>query len=392
MFIKSVTPRGFLSFPRDAPPLELRRGLNVLIGANGSGKSNLFEALRFIQAAGTERSPLAHYLIRESSVLEWVWKGNDNTQASVEIVMADDARKIPLRYRVGFQHDSGRARLVDERLEDERATRKGKPPNIYIARVEGGVYLDRRERRLTPEQVSTEATVLGTFNTEADYPDNAWMTVALRSLQFFSDPLFGRGSEIRKAQSTGLPRSLLDERGFNLPLVLNRVLQVPGMRARMASLAKEVYPHVDEVSTDVADNRIQVLFIEGSMRTPAIRLSDGTMRWVFLLTLLLDPANRGPVFLDEPDLGLHPDALKCLATLLKEASERTQIVVATHNVTLLDYLSDEPEAVVVFENVASELSSGSHATRYSRLGRDSVPIDMRLGEAWQRGFIGGNRW
>lgn len=310
--------------------------------------------------------------------------------------MSDDTQKIPLRYRVAFQHDSGRAVLLDERLEEERPSVKGRKPYFFIGHETGGVYLkqkiDGKKRGLTKEQVSPEATVLGVYNAAADYPTNAWMYKALGSLQFYSDPLFGRSSEIRKAQSAGLPRSSLDERGYNLALVLNRVLQEPGMRARFTEATREIYPHVDEVSTDIADNRIQVLFIEKGMRTPASRLSDGTMRWVFLLTLLLDPANRAPIFLDEPDLGLHPDALKALAALLKEASARTQVVVATHNVTLLDHLTKSPEAVVVFENVVSESAAGSHATRFERLTSASFPKDMLLGEAWQRGFIGGNRW
>jgi predicted ATPase len=240
------------------------------------------------------------------------------------------------------------------------------------------------------EKLDPEASVLSVYNAEADYPENARVFEALKSIQVFTDPLFGRSSQLRKAKSTALPRGNIEEDGSNLALVLNRVLEASGMRRRFTDLVREIYPHVDVVETDTADNRIQVLFVEKGWKTPASRLSDGTLRWVFLLALLLDSENHNPIILAEPDLGLHPDGLRALADLLKEASERTQVIVATHNVTLIDHFTENQEAVV-FEN--RELANASlHATQAKRLDPKVLPEKMLLGEAWQRGLIGGNRW
>lgn len=395
MFIKSVRPRGFLSFPSDTPSLELQP-LNVLIGPNGAGKSNLLESVRFLRASATARGAVQHFLLREGAGIgDWIWKGEEDGTGSVEIVFGDNAKRRPLRYRLAFREERGRAIIVEERLEEETATRKGKKPDFYIGYDSGGLYLNRgaqKRRALSKSQIDPEASVLSVYNGAADYPENAWMFEAMKGLQFYCDPLFGRGSQLRVAQSTGLNRSALEENGSNLALVLNRVLQKSKMRDLFTTMVREVYPHVDFVDTDTSDNRIQVVFVEKKWKTPANRLSDGTMRWVFLLTLLLDPENRSPIFLDEPDLGLHPDALRALADLLKEASKRTQIIVTTHNVTLIDHFTETPEVVVVFDNVAPDVDPDVHSTGFLRLTPDAVPTGMLLGETWQRGLIGGNRW
>ena len=79
---------------------------------------------------------------------------------------------------------------------------------------------------------------------------------------------------------------------------------------------------------------------------PAERLSDGTLRYLSLLTVLLDPDPPPLIGIEEPELGLHPDIVFELAKLLVEASERTQLVVTTHSHTLVDALTDHPTSVV----------------------------------------------
>jgi predicted ATPase len=369
--------------------------LNVLIGPNGAGKSNLFESLRLLKTSAGGGQNLQAFFARYGGIGDWIWKGPDGGEASIEVVLAGESKRMPLRYRLAFREQRGRLTIADERLENEKPTKPGKKPFLYIGHEAADVYVNLKKgkkRALAGAQVDPEATLLGVYNAPADYPENARAVEGLKGLRFYSDPLFGRGSTLRQAQNTALPRSLLEEDGSNLALVLNRVLQKPGMRARFTALVREVFPHVDAVDTDTAEGRIQVLFVEKGWKTTAGRLSDGTMRWVFLLTLLLDDENETPVFLDEPDLALHPDALKELAAQLKAASESKQIVVATHNVTFLDHFSDVPEAVVVFENTAIEDQPDLHATRFARLAKSAVPKAMLLGEAWQRGLIGGNRW
>ena len=90
---------------------------------------------------------------------------------------------------------------------------------------------------------------------------------------------------------------------------------------------------------------------------PATRLSDGTIHFIALVAILLKPELATPICIEEPKLGMHPDALAVIAGLLREASSTTQIVVTTHSDVLLSALSDSADSVLVCENVhgSSEL-------------------------------------
>ena len=93
------------------------------------------------------------------------------------------------------------------------------------------------------------------------------------------------------------------------------------------------------------------LFLEerGGRQIPASRLSDGTLRYLGLLAVLLHPNPPPLIAIDEPDLGMHPDVVAKVAELLVDASQRTQLVVSTHSRMLIDALSDVPSSIVVCE-------------------------------------------
>jgi predicted ATPase len=123
-------------------------------------------------------------------------------------------------------------------------------------------------------------------------------------------------------------------------------------------------------------------------RTPATRLSDGTLRWLMLLIVLLDPAPPPVICIEEPELGLHPDMIPTLADLLREASTRTQLIITTHSQSLVECFSDDPESVCVCEKADG-------ATRIRRLDGERLKVwlqDYSLGQLWASGQIGGNRW
>src|ERR1700742_3728706 len=96
---------------------------------------------------------------------------------------------------------------------------------------------------------------------------------------------------------------------------------------------------------------MQFLFHEGGLRSPApaARLSDGTLRYLCLLTILLHPEPPPLICIEEPELGLHPDIIPKVADLLVDASHRTQLIVTTHSEALVSRLSEIPESVVVCE-------------------------------------------
>ena len=117
-------------------------------------------------------------------------------------------------------------------------------------------------------------------------------------------------------------------------------------------------------------------------------LSDGSLRYLCLLAILLDPDPPPLIGLEEPELGLHPDLLPKIADLLVDASTRTQLVVTTHSDAIVDALTERPESVVVFDKKDGR-------TTFERLDRAALGDWLqkyRLGQLWTRGQIGGTRW
>ena len=117
----------------------------------------------------------------------------------------------------------------------------------------------------------------------------------------------------------------------------------------------------------------------------AAALSDGTLRFIALTTLLQQPRETRPsvILLDEPELGLHPYAITMLASLVKKASLETQVVMATQSPFLLDHF--EPEDVIVADRVNGEVT-------FTRLDSESLEAwleDYSLGQLWEKNEIGG---
>lgn len=121
---------------------------------------------------------------------------------------------------------------------------------------------------------------------------------------------------------------------------------------------------------------------------PLVRMSDGTLRWLTLLTILLNPDPPSLVCIEEPELGLHPDMIHELAKLLIDASTRTQLIITTHSDRLVEEFTDTPEAVLVCEKE-------NGASKFRRLEREKLAAwleEYTLGQIWTRGQIGGTRW
>ena len=131
-----------------------------------------------------------------------------------------------------------------------------------------------------------------------------------------------------------------------------------------------------------------MFFSEGDLAVPATRLSDGSMKYLCLLAILLNPHPPPIVCLEEPEMGMHPDLLPKIADLLVEASQRCQLIVTTHSDILVDALTDQLESVVVCEKHDGNTSM----TRLDRQDLSSWLGKYRLGELWTNGQLGGVRW
>lgn len=318
--------------------------------------------------------------------------------ATLEAILSFRSNKDPnkdlsLRHRISFAEVGQRFELIDERIEDEKPAAGKKKPFFYFGYERGRPMLNikdaKGERALKRENLHPERSILAQFKDPEKYPELAFVSEAYEDIALYREWSFGRGSPARVPQKADLPTDHLLEDARNLGLILSRYRIEPSTKHSLIEAMRQVFEGIVDFSVKIEGGTVQVfLEEEGGFLTPATRLSDGTVRWLSLLAMLLDPRPPRLVCIEEPELGLHPDLIPTLARLLKDASERMQVIVTTHSEVLVDALSDSPEDVLVCDRRES-------ATTMRRLDRTSLSEwlkEYRLGQLWSKGILGGNRW
>jgi predicted ATPase len=368
--------------------------LNVLIGPNASGKSNLIEAISLLAAA--PRNLLAPF--REGgSAEDWLWKGDVEPLVARLTVHLDYPREggkdLSLLYKLAFRAMDIRFRVVEEGLESpEGPLLYRDPERVSVFRSAEGYpsLFEEPDPRIDSKKIDLSQSILSQIRDPADYPQLTFLGDQLGQVRFYRGWPFGRNNILRKAQDVHLPSDFLLEDGSNLGLVLNDLQNRRDTKNIIVESLRPLYEGIEDVTTKVQGGAIQTFFHEEGLVSPipASRLSDGTLHYLCLLTILLHPEPPPLICIEEPELGLHPDILRTLAKLLIEASQRTQLIVTTHSETLVSALSEVPESVVVCER-------GLDGTKLNRLEPDKLQgwLDSHLlGELWAMGEIGGNRW
>ena len=390
-YIQRLRMPGLLSFPPEMDFLDLQ-SLNVLIGPNASGKSNFIEVLELLRATPSD---FATAIRDGGGAGEWLWKGSDPTQpAEIDVVLEKGTpTHRPLRYRLGFTDVKGRVEVVDEAIE-ELDPEPGKPDVFFYYRFQKGhpaINVRNRKgvtttRRLQRESLYPDQSVLAQRKDPDLYPEVTWVGRSFGAIQTFREWTFGRYVQLRRPQPADLPDDRLLPDSRNLALVLNQIEHTGGVR--FDALLRRFFPRFARMSTRVSGGTVQFYLHESGFTAPipATRLSDGTIRFVALLATLLSPSPPPLVCIEEPELGLHPDAVALLADLLVEGSMRTQLVVTTHSDALVSALTNQPDAIIACERPGA-------GTQLRRLDPEKLASwleEYRLGDLWRMGELGAN--
>jgi predicted ATPase len=395
MLLNSIKLTNFLSFGDSTETVELRP-LNVVIGPNGSGKSNLIEAIELVKSAPnmSDKSNFLAVIRDGGGVRDWLWKGAPKTPvATIDAVFDNPRGPAPLRYVLSFTEVAQRFEILDERIENERPDVGHDRPYFYY-RFENGhgvLNVKGQSRRLQHEEIESTASILSQRKDPDQYPELTYLGNVLSRIRLYREWSFGRYTTPRLPQKADLPNDLLEPDASNLGLALNRLRRDPTVKKRLLEALRALYDGIDDYDVQIEGGTVQVFLHEGRFTVPATRLSDGTLRYLCLLAILCHPNPPPLVCIEEPELGLHPDVLPTLAELLKETSERTQLIVTTHSDVLVDALTDCPEAVLVTEKT-------SNGTTLNRLNAEKLKPWLEkyrhggLGQLWTRGEIGGTRW
>lgn len=393
---RSIQLLNFLSFGPESEAIDLAP-LNILIGPNGSGKSNLLEAISLMQSApGRLTVP-----IREGGGVEdWLWKGGKGLPtASLEVLvdpLLPTAQDVPLRYRFDFTTSGSRFEIVDERIENAEAYIGHTETYFYyryednhpVLNVKGDDDTTYKPRTLRREDIDPEKSILAQRRDPDSYPEITRLANLLENIRLYRDWSMGRFTAPRLPQPASLSNKWLDADASNLGLVLNRLKRYPETKIQMLEMFRAIYAEAVDFDIMIDGGRVQVFVQEKRFNVPATRLSDGTLRYLFLLAILFDPDPPPLICIDEPELGLHPDLINHVAEGLRHAAQHTQLIVTTHSTTLIDAFTDEPEVILVCEKEAG-------VTQIQRLDAEQLQPwlkQYRLGSLWSKGEIGGVRW
>ena len=384
--LKKISAKNVLSFGPDGMELELRP-LNVLIGANGSGKSNLLELLNLLRAAPTDLSAP----VRESGgVSEWIWRGDPDAAATVEAVVENPAGGHPIRHATSFRESGRMFSLTDERIEyADRSAEHERAPFFYKYRDgRAALNLASGGGKKAWDNISTDKSVLSERKDPDIYPEFRRLSDFYAGISAYGFWEIGRNAGVRHPQRNDAVPSPLREDVSNLGMFLNRLELYPASKRKLVERLKDLYWEVEDYALHFDPSTVQIRFNEGDFSIPSSRLSDGSLRYLALLAILLDPEPPPLIAIEEPELGLHPDLTLRMTDLLIEASGRSQLIVTTHSNTLVEALSERPESVVVCE----KRNGQSSMTRLDSEYLADLLEQYTLSDLWTMGDLGGNRW
>ena len=361
-----ITIKGFKSIA-SVERLELRP-VNVVIGANGSGKSNFIGAFSFLHeiregrlneyvrtAGGAEQ--LLHFGSKVTKSIQLGVSFRDSiNRYSLDLVPTPDDSLVLLKEIVSFWDKS---RYPEGPFEKGLSAREGgREAGISDPNLKGG----------TPDWVRTR---LGRWRLYHVHDTSA-------------------SSPLRKTAKTH-DNAFLRPDGSNLAAFLYLLQEkfpdayglIRGSVQRVAPFFDDFLLHPDPFNEDSI--RLAWKHKNSDQYFGASALSDGTLRFVLLATLFLQPEKYVPsvILVDEPELGLHPYAVTMLASLVKQASARTQVILSTQSPLLLDHF--EPEDILIAERT----NGGTTITRLETAPLENWLDEYSLGQLWEKNELGG---
>ncbi|MGB0388703.1 MAG: AAA family ATPase [Ardenticatenaceae bacterium] len=375
--LERIQVKGFKSI--ESLDVDLQ-SLNVLIGANGAGKSNFLDLFRLLShifrqklqlfvglAGGAER--LLHFGRKVTERMQIELKFSSCTY-QCELVPASGDQLIFAHEAISY-HDSN-----------------GSVP-AYVDL--GGGHSESKLNLARPQEAHLDS-----------WPK--WAKRLVHTVGSWRVYHFHDTSDSAKVKVTGDidDNRFLRPDGSNLAAILYLLQQTqPAYYQDIVGTIRLVAPFFDDFVLQPSllnPNKIKLEWRQKGSESyfDAYTLSDGTLRFITLATLLLQPVIQSSflqsinstkdlpiILLDEPELGLHPYAIGLLADLLSEAATRTQVVVSTQSVTLVEQFA--PEDIIVVEHTEGQ-------SCFKRLVADHMALwleEYSLGELWEKNILGG---
>jgi predicted ATPase len=386
--LHTVAIRGYRSLREIVLPLAR---LTVVTGANGTGKSSLYRALRLLADCG--RGEVIGSLAREGGLDSVLWAGPEHLRSARRTGKVEGTTRTgPVSLELGFASDdfgylvdlglpqmAGHNSLfaLDPEIKREAvfAGRVMRTSSTLVRRTrdyaeasaESGRGFDEMTRSLPLYR-----SVLAEYAHPGAHPELAAVRHRLRSWRFYD------GFRVDTAAPSRLPHvgtrtPVLADDGGDLAAAVQTIIE-----AGFDDLQRAVADAFDGATLSVAvhDGLFDLQLQQRGMLRPlrAAELSDGTLRFLLWAAALLSPQPPSLMVLNEPETSLHPDLVRPLASLIQAAAGQTQVVVVTHSRAMLEFLDTAPITDAEEDSaVEIELYKELGETRVKGLGMLTTP-------------------
>ena len=359
--LKTLAIQNYRSLLRVALPLSQ---LNLVTGANGSGKSNLYSALRLL--AETAQGGVVAALAREGGLASTLWAGPEKISQSMrrgEVSVQGSMRQSPVRMKLGFltqrfgyalslglpsPSESAFSRDPEIKRECIWAGGPFRPASILIDRHGTSVKIrSTRDVSVRQQSMRLHESFFSELSDPEQTPEVFYLREMIRDWRFYDHFRSDREAPARQAQ-IGTRTTVMHHDGRDLTAAIQTILEVGDADALQKSI-DESFPGA-RLSVSVEDSgRFSLEFWQKGLLRPlsAYELSDGTLRFLLWVAALLTPRPPSMMVLNEPETSLHPDLLPALAGLIVRASQNTQVWVISHSQTLIERIRDSGESTSI---------------------------------------------
>jgi len=353
-----------------------------MIGANGSGKTSILDVLTVL--ANSAQGKLAE-TISELGGLPFLLTYDRAVNLELRISMSVPQDK-PLDYLLELSPRGVGYTIERETLAQQRRQRPA-APFLHITSQHGSAqYFDADQKKLRPANWETNANESSLSQVPKMFQQPENFRKRLASSTSYHVLNVDPRSPVRLPQPMR-PATLPGRNGEELVSCLYYLRETERSRFEaIEDAVRAAYPRFERLDfPPVAAGTLALAWREKGFTKPLYlhQLSEGTLRFLWLATLLQSPGLTALTLIDEPEVSLHPELLTLLADMLREASLRTQVVVATHSDRLIRFL--KPEEVVVLDSDDDGMTTLTWA---DTLDLERWLEDYSLDELWQNGRLG----